>query len=65
MKNASTYSLSNRFIRHIIEKKVCIRLFFSMTLRLETIVFSQHNLYNDSFFLVKTGILERILNIYR
>ena len=43
----------------MIEKKVRIR-FFSMRLGLRTIVFSEHNVYNNSFFLVKTGILERI-----
>ena len=31
-----------------------------MTLELGTIVFTEHNLYINSFFLIKTGILEKI-----
>ena len=33
---------------------------FSVILELRTIVFSEHNLYNNRFFFVKTGILKQI-----
>ena len=67
IKNASTLAnfilypiILYRFTRQMMEEKSMHWLFFSMTLKLGTIVFSEHNVYNNSFFLVKTGILERI-----